>query len=119
MSAEPQREPELSKLFRLITKVGASELNLRVGQPPMARFHGDIQRANIQALTEADMERLLYPVLDSQRRQQLDETGNVEFTHDVGRGEGRFRCRIARQEGCLSLAARLLDQGSGKGPIDG
>ena len=39
----------------------ASDLHLKVGQPPMMRLRGDIRRMDMRPLTQEDMERLLLP----------------------------------------------------------
>ena len=38
------KEPEVNKLFRMVMKHEASDLHLKVGQPPMMRLRGDIRR---------------------------------------------------------------------------
>ena len=66
-SAEPRRgrnrrrEPEVNKLFRMVMKHEASDLHLKVGQPPMMRLRGDIRQMDMRPLTQEDMERLLLP----------------------------------------------------------
>jgi twitching motility protein PilT len=115
MRSESLREPELNKLFRVVKKHAATDLNLRVGQPPMTRLCGDIRRMDMLPLTDEDMESLLYAIMNDQERQDLDLTGSVEFTHIVGADECRFRCRVSERQGQLSLSARLLDRASGQG----
>src|SRR5450755_3975781 len=71
-SAEPKKEPEANKLFRMVMKLQASDLHLKVGQPPMMRLRGDIRRTEMRPLTQEDMERLMYPLLDAKKRKILD-----------------------------------------------
>ncbi len=42
-------EPEVNKLFRLVMKMEASDLHLKVGQPPMMRLRGDIRKTDMKA----------------------------------------------------------------------
>jgi len=44
------REPEVNKLFRMVMKHEASDLHLKVGQPPMMRLKGDIRRVEMRPL---------------------------------------------------------------------
>src|SRR5947209_6694486 len=62
------REPEVNKLFRMVMKHEASDLHLKVGQPPMMRLRGDIRRVDMRPLTQEDMERLLLPHLSARQR---------------------------------------------------
>ncbi len=103
------REPEVNKLFRMIMKHEASDLHLKVGQPPMMRLRGDIRRVEMRPLTQEDMERLLYVNLTPRQKHILDEEGGIDFCHVVGDGECRFRVSLFRQRGVLSLVARRVN----------
>src|SRR5438067_10896430 len=89
-SAEVRREPEVNKLFRMVMKYEASDLHLKVGQPPMMRLRGDIRRMEMRPLTQEDMERLLYPQLKEKHKKILDEEGGVDFSYVIGQDECRF-----------------------------
>jgi twitching motility protein PilT len=111
VSAEPAktREPEVNKLFRMVMKHEASDLHLKVGQPPMMRLRGDIRRADMRPLTQEDMERLLLPNLKEKHRRILEEEGGVDFSYVVGHDECRFRVSLFKQRGHLSLVARRVN----------
>jgi twitching motility protein PilT len=111
MPAEPNkaREPEVNKLFRMVMKHEASDLHLKVGQPPMMRLRGDIRRADLRPLTQEDMERLLLPTLKEKHRRILEEEGGVDFSYVVGNDECRFRVSLFKQRGRLSLVARRVN----------
>jgi twitching motility protein PilT len=108
-SGDSRREPEVNKLFRWVMKEQASDLHLKVGQPPMMRLRGDIKRSNARPLTQEDMERLLLPCLTTKQRKILDEEGGVDFSYIVGQDECRFRVSLFRQRGRLSLVSRRVN----------
>jgi twitching motility protein PilT len=109
--ASPRRdkEPEVNKLFRAVMKFQASDLHLKVGQPPMMRLRGDIVKLNAPPLTQEDMERLLLPQLKEKHRKILDEEGGVDFSYVIGDDECRFRVSLFRQRGKLSLVSRRVN----------
>jgi twitching motility protein PilT len=107
--ATPGREPEVNKLFRMVMKHEASDLHLKVGQPPMMRLRGDIRRVEMRPISQEDMERLLYVNLSPRQKQILDDEGGIDFCHVVGDGECRFRVSLFRQRGVLSLVARRVN----------
>jgi len=107
--AEIKKEPEVNKLFRMVMKLQASDLHLKVGQPPMMRLRGDIRRTEMRPLTQEDMERLLYPVLNAKQRKILDDEGGVDFSYVVGADECRFRVSLIKQRGRLSLVSRRVN----------
>jgi twitching motility protein PilT len=104
-----QREPEVNKLFRMVMKHEASDLHLKVGQPPMMRLRGDIRRVEMRPLSQEDMERLLLTNLKEHHRRILEEEGGVDFSWVVGQDEGRFRVSLFKQRGRLSLVARRVN----------
>src|SRR6516225_11623970 len=104
-----KREPEANKLFRMVMKLQASDLHLKVGQPPMVRLRGDIRRTEMRPLTQEDMERLLLPLLNPRQRKILEEEGGVDFSHVVGHDECRFRVSLFKQRNCLSLVSRRVN----------
>ena len=53
----------IDDLLRMACDRKASDLHLKVGQPPMMRIRGDIRRVDMRPLTQEDMERLLLTVL--------------------------------------------------------
>jgi len=103
------REPEVNKLFRMVMKHEASDLHLKVGNPPMMRLRGDIRRVDAPALTQEDMERLLLTQLQPKHRKILEEEGGVDFSYVIGADECRFRVSLFKQRGKLSLVARRVN----------
>src|SRR5688572_6369705 len=106
---DPKKEPEVNKLFRMVMKYKASDLHLKVGQPPMMRLRGDIRRTEMRPLTQEDMERFFYPILKPKHRQILEDEGGVDFSWVVGEDEGRFRVSLFKQRGRLSLVSRRVN----------
>jgi len=104
-----KKEPDVNKLFRMVMKYQASDLHLKVGQPPMMRLRGDIRRTEMRPLTQEDMERFFYPILKPKHRQILEDEGGVDFSWVVGEDEGRFRVSLFKQRGRLSLVSRRVN----------
>src|SRR6059058_2919339 len=107
--AEVKKEPAVNQLFRMVMKYEASDLHLKVGQPPMLRLRGDIRRTNSPPLTQEDMERLLLPNLKPGHRKILEEEGGVDFSYVIGQDEARFRVSLFKQRGRLSLVSRRVN----------
>src|SRR6516165_1047050 len=109
LAAEPRKEPEVNKLFRMVMKYEASDLHLKVGNPPMMRLKGDIRRLEMQPLTQEDMERLLLPLLNERQRRIFDEEGGVDFSYVIGQDECRFRVSFFKQRNRFSLVSRRVN----------
>lgn len=89
-------------------KLEASDIHLKVGQPPMMRLRGDIKRMEMPPLTQEMMERLLLPLLSQRQRQILDDEGGVDFSYVIGNDECRFRVSLFKQRSRLSLVSRRV-----------
>lgn len=108
-ATEQAKEPEANKLFRMVMRAQASDLHLKVGQPPMMRLRGDIVRSDMRPLTQEDMERLLLPLLKPSHRKILEEEGGVDYSYVIGNDEARFRVSLFKQRGRLSLVSRRVN----------
>jgi twitching motility protein PilT len=128
IEAAPVSEPEANKLFRMVMKHKGSDLHLKVGLAPSMRLAGVLRQMQLPALSTADMERLMYPLLTPRQRNILDEEGGVDFAHivvDPNGDETRFRVNLFKQRGKLSLVARRVNtsvpnfEGLGLPPVMG
>ena len=108
-NGDSKKEPAVNQLFRLVMKHEASDLHLKVGQPPMMRMRGDIRRMEMRPITQEDMERLLLPNLTPKQRKILDEEGGVDYSYVIGNDECRFRVSLFKQRNRLSLVARRVN----------
>jgi twitching motility protein PilT len=100
---------EIVKLFSMMVKHDASDLHVKVGQPPVFRVAGQLSRMQNVASLQPDQTRsLLEPLLSEDQRLMLEQRGNVDFAWyqaDVG----RFRCNVYLQRGYLSAAIRKVN----------
>ena len=104
-------EPEANKLFRMVMKHKGSDLHLKVGLPPCMRLGGVLRQMSLPALTAAEMERLMFPIMTPRTRKILEDEGGADFAHIVfdGNLETRFRVNMFRARGKISLVARRVN----------
>jgi twitching motility protein PilT len=97
---------KIDVLFNRMPDLGATDLHLKAGNPPLYRLSGDLHRAKTEPLTERQMHALIEEWLGRERVNELFEKGSLDIGHDFGRG--RVRVNIFLQRGAISLAARLV-----------
>ncbi len=107
--AENRREPEVNKLFRAVMTHQGSDLHLKAGMPGMMRFKGSIHKMNMPPISQEQMERLLFPILNESQKHVLEEKGGVDFAYVIGSDECRFRVNLFKQRGRLALVARRVN----------
>ena len=101
-------ELELNKLLSLTLERNASDLHLKVGEPPIIRVDSQLIRLeNYQVLSNdaiADLAAVMLPEQHKDRFQtQLDIDISFSFKDNV-----RFRVNIYYERGGLSVALRLI-----------
>ena len=101
---------DLNAVLRDAVEVGASDVHLKVGQPPVFRSDGQLAPApGAESLTDADLEAVLALVTAAvpRRREVFDETGDLDLAYSEP-GLPRFRVNGFRQRGAISFAFRAI-----------
>ena len=108
--ADPvQGEPPINQLFRTVMKHSGSDLHLKAGIPGAMRLRGVIQKMMTKPLSQDDMEKLIFPIMNEKQRKVLEDTGGSDFAHVVGADICRFRVNILKQRGKLAMVARRVN----------
>ena len=97
-------------LLKSAVESGASDVHLKLGQPPVLRLDGELeQMEDVPALTEPDLEAVLDAVtrISPKRRDLFEDTGDLDiaFSHP---SLPRFRVNGFRQRGATSFAFRVI-----------
>ncbi len=101
---------DLIALLRSAVERGASDIHLKLGQPPVVRLDGDLeQMEDVPAFKEMDLEEVLDAVtqISPRRRDAFEDTGDLDiaFSHP---SLPRFRVNGFRQRGATSFAFRVI-----------
>ena len=97
-------------LTRMID-INASDLYLRAGSHPTYRVNGQLQRTDLPAPSDEDMNAHRNQILTPVAQARFDKSPDVDVAYNV-RGRGRFRISLFMQQGSLALVARLIPLGS-------
>ena len=101
-------EDYLVQLLAKAVAAKASDIHLKVGQPPGARIRGEIVYFRAEPLTETDTHHLASHIIaDDTVRLQLDHLTEYDAAYSA-RGVGRFRVNIFRQRGSLAIVMRTI-----------
>src|SRR5262245_27858085 len=100
---------QLDRILGDAVGLGASDIHLKLGRPPLVRRNGDIEALDYPELTEHDLLSCLSTVTDGtpQRAQQFHETGDLDLAYTT-EGLPRFRVNVFRQRGAMSLALCVI-----------
>lgn len=105
---DDRHEPrDIDKYFIAAHKNQASDLHIKVGEPPLFRVKGQVVRAKLPPFTVQQVNELLDPLLGAKELKELDERGGADFAINVAH-IGRFRLNVYKQRGYYSLSARVV-----------
>jgi twitching motility protein PilT len=107
MPSDSDHESELNKYFKAAIKTQASDLHLKVGQPPKLRIYGDLKNTKGEVMTEERIEELVFEILTPAQKEFFNEHGTLDFAYEI-KHQDRFRINIFRQRGAVSLSARRV-----------
>lgn len=92
----------------MMVDAGASDLHLKVPNPPVLRINGALVPQEKQgALSAADMQAILEQVTSPEQRSVFDKERELDFAYSIP-SVARFRVNVLQQRGTLSLAFRLV-----------
>ena len=85
----------LEELLRALVASKSSDLHLRVGEPPVFRTHGVMNRQSTAPLSAGHLEVMLLAIMPERNRVEWRETGDSDFAYEIG-GVARFRVNAGR-----------------------
>lgn len=92
----------------MLVESEASDLHLRVGEPPIMRVHGLLRRVQgMPVLTDRDMYDTLYLMLNEDRRTRFEQNMELDMSYAVP-GLARFRVNLFRQQGHVGAVMRVI-----------
>ena len=101
-------ELRIELLLQEVINLGASDLHLQVGLPPMVRQQGVLLAiASNQPLNGAQLETLVFAVLDNDQKDTLLKNKEIDCGFSFG-DQGRFRVNAFHEKGNLAMSLRLI-----------
>lgn len=88
---------DVTKLLTFAVQVGASDVHLSSGQPPLIRLHGDMQKLDHPSLSRDEVHNLVYDIMDDNQRKVYEKDLELDFSFDMGE-TGRFRVNVFMQQ---------------------
>ena len=97
----------LRELLEHMVKMGASDLHLTVGAPPVIRVDGKLQRLKYDLLTAELTKKLSYSMLNEKQKLKFEQNSELDFSFGIEQ-MSRFRCNMFVQRGNVAVALRQI-----------
>ncbi|MCL6439267.1 MAG: type IV pilus twitching motility protein PilT [Rubrobacteraceae bacterium] len=88
-------------------RLGASDLHITSGLPPMIRVDGDVRPLEYPPLTPNLTRDLIYDILTEDQRRRFENEWELDFSYGIPR-VARFRVNVYRQRGAMGAAFRTI-----------
>ncbi len=99
----------LEQYLAMARRLGASDLHINAGSPPLIRKNGQLQVLERQPFTAQEVETLLFSVLDGTQKELLREQLALDTCCELP-GLGRYRSCFAHQSRGWDGSFRIVNQ---------
>ncbi len=103
----PISDLHLDDLLQEVVQLGASDLHITPGLPPVFRIDGALRPGNYEKLTPVDTQRLIYDIMTDEQIQRFEANWELDFSYTLGK-VARFRVNVFKDRGAVSAAFRLI-----------
>jgi len=97
----------LRELLDEMVKMGASDLHLTVGSPPVVRVDGKLQRLKYDMLNSEQTKKLAYSMLNEKQKLKFEQNSELDFSFGIEQ-MSRFRCNMFVQRGNIAVVLRQI-----------
>ena len=98
----------INDLLKVAVEHGASDLHLKVGNPPVIRVDGDLEPlTNLKRLMQEDTIAMALSIMNARQKQRFKEEMEIDISYEVS-GLGRFRCDVFQQRGAVGMVLRVI-----------
>jgi twitching motility protein PilT len=101
-------EERIQEMLRKLVSSGSSDLHLRVGEPPIIRKSGEMERLEgYEPLTVDEITALLLSIMPERNRKEWSETNDTDFAYEII-DLARFRANALRERKGPAAVFRVI-----------
>ena len=98
----------LDRVLQAARQLGASDVHLKVGLPPIFRVKGDLRTvANVPPLTKEAVEEFGQVMMNARQRDLFEKNWDVDLAYATADGF-RYRVNVLQQRGFMGVVMRLI-----------
>lgn len=98
----------VEQLLTQAREIGASDIHLTAGAPPLARVDGELEKLDYPKLMSDELERIVFSFMSERQAKLYREKGEVQFSVSFG-NSARYRVNVFRQRGCDACSIRIIE----------
>ncbi len=98
---------DITQLLEFSVQQGASDLHLSVGQPPIIRIDGDVQRIDAPNFEREELQTMVYDIMSDEQRRGFEADLESDFSFEIP-GVARFRANVFQQNRGIGAVFRTI-----------
>jgi len=98
---------DLDTILKTAVDMGASDIHLVSGHPPMARIHTVVNALDYPVITPESAMRIVRSMASEDQIKVFEKIKDADFSYEVP-GVGRFRVNAHMQRGAIGIAMRAI-----------
>ncbi len=103
-----QAELDINELLKSAANYRASDLHIKVGNPPVLRVDGKLHSLpETRRVTQEDVMGMAFSVMNDAQKERFKRSNELDIAYSVP-GLGRFRVNIFMQRGTIGMVFRLI-----------
>jgi twitching motility protein PilT len=99
--------PSIDIFVKKARELGASDLHLVSGDPPLFRVMGELRAARARELTLDELRALSFEIITPRQREVFERDGQLDFAY-ASPDAGRARGNLARHQNGMSICLRIV-----------
>ena len=105
---EAAAKARIEELLTLMVERKASDLHIRVGEPPILRTSGEMVRIEGRpTLENGEVEEMLLSIMPERNREEFSNSNDTDFAHEI-EGVARFRANALRDRMGAAAVFRII-----------
>ncbi len=106
-TADRDSSMDVERLLKGAVELGASDVHLQAGAPPMLRVGNSIRPVDAPPMTDDDMTAFLLAIVPARLKDELGSAKGLDFSFASAAGS-RFRCSAFRTRGRHGVTMRVI-----------
>ncbi|MCK5511346.1 MAG: PilT/PilU family type 4a pilus ATPase [Thermodesulfovibrionia bacterium] len=98
----------IDDLLKKAVQMGASDLHIKVGSPPIVRINGQLSTlSGEKRLSAEDTNGIVVHVMNDTQKEKFKKKNDIDLSYSIP-GFGRFRCNAFIQRGTTGVVFRII-----------
>jgi twitching motility protein PilT len=99
--------PRIDAIFRAVKEIGATDLHIATGSPPMLRVNGELRPVEFSDLSDETIRQMFHEIMSDETRAEYERQRDADFAYELT-NVARVRCNVYEQRGGVAGAFRIL-----------